>query len=201
MSSHAVLWHQGMFLRPHHFQASDRYWHEQMHLSSQWDVNYNWGIQSIEINLDALQNYRFEVRRLQCRHRDGTLVRVPQDGVISSIDFREALARQNPLEMVLAVPALQPTRSNLGGPEDITIRYRAEIPREGIVDENTGQNAWQNSSSNLTSGCSPAWMILQAMKLFPLLASSGRPRRKRCLSCMIRSSRHCSVVMAGSHCR
>lgn len=143
MSSHAVLWHQGMFLRPHHFQASDRYWHEQLHVSSQWDCNYNWGVQSIELNLDALQNYRFEVRRLQCRLRDGTLVRVPQDGIISSIDFRDALARQNPLEMVLAVPALQPTRSNLGGPEDITIRYRAEIPREGIVDENTGQNAWQ----------------------------------------------------------
>src|SRR5438128_2094805 len=113
MSSHAVLWHQGMFLRPHHFQASDRYWHDQVQQSSHWDVNYNWGIHSIDINPDALKNYRFEVRQLQCRLRDGTLVRVPQNGLLAPLEFRDALVRKNPLEIAVAVPQVQLGRSNL----------------------------------------------------------------------------------------
>ena len=53
-----------MFSRPHHFQASDRYWAEQLHLTSKFDVHHNWGLRGIEVDTDALRNYRFEVHRL-----------------------------------------------------------------------------------------------------------------------------------------
>lgn len=143
MSSQAVLWHQGMFLRPHHFQAADRYWHDQLQQSSRWDITNNWGIHSIDINPDALKNFRFEVRHLQCRLRDGTLIRVPQDGILAPLEFRDALSRKNPLEIAVAVPLVQLGRSNLQTGEGMNVRYSAEIPREGIPDENTGQNPWQ----------------------------------------------------------
>jgi len=62
-----VHWHEGMFLRPHHFQAADRYWADQVRQGSRWDLNYNWGIRRIDIDLPALKNYRFVVNQLQAR--------------------------------------------------------------------------------------------------------------------------------------
>src|SRR5919197_5017884 len=107
MSESAVNWHEGMFLRPQHFQAADRFWHDQVRQSSRWDVNYNWGLRAVEIDPDALRNYRFEVPRLQARLRDGTLIRVPDDGRLAPLDLREPLERRSPVEVSLAVPVVQ----------------------------------------------------------------------------------------------
>lgn len=143
MNELAVHWHQGMFLRPHHFQAADRYWHDQLQQSSRWDVHYNWGVRSIEINHDALQNYRFEVRKLECRLEDGTMVRVLQGGQLPALEIREALTARSPLQVALAIPRTQLGRNNVSSPGDATARYAAYHLPDGIPDENTGQNNWQ----------------------------------------------------------
>ena len=140
MSSDAVYWHEGMFLRPHHFQASDRYWHDQLHLSSRFDVHYNWGLRSLEFNREALQNFRFEVLRLQCRLRDGTLIRIPQDGMLAPLELRSSMEKGKQLEINLAVPSVQMGRANVGTLEDATARYRMEVPREGVPDEHREKN-------------------------------------------------------------
>lgn len=140
MSSDAVYWHEGMFLRPHHFQASDRYWHEQVRLSSRFDVEYHWGLKSFEFNKEALQNFRFEVLRLQCRLRDGTLIRIPQDGLLAPLELRNSMDRAKQLDILLAVPIVQPGRANIGSLEDSSARYRMEVSREGVPDENKEKN-------------------------------------------------------------
>jgi type VI secretion system protein ImpJ len=140
MSESAVNWHEGMFLRPQHFQAAERYWRGQVHQSSQWDVHYNWGLRAVEIDPDALRNYRVVVPRLQARLRDGTLIRVPDDGALPPLDLREPLGRLSPVEVRLAVPVVQLGRVNVGGAGDDGVRFRIDSPRDGIFDENTGQN-------------------------------------------------------------
>jgi type VI secretion system protein ImpJ len=140
MSDPAVNWHEGMFLRPHHFQAATRHWHDQLRQSGRWDVHYNWGLRTLDFDADALKNYRFVVHRLEARLRDGTLVRVPQDGALAPFDLRADLERRSPVEVLLAVPAVQLGRANVG-PDADGARYRAYTPRDGIPDENTGQNA------------------------------------------------------------
>lgn len=139
MSEPAVNWHEGMFLRPHHFQAAERHRHDQLHHSARWDVHYNWGLRSVEIDAAALGNYRFVVPHLQARLRDGTLVRVPQDGALAAVDLRPAFERQNSVTLALAVPAVQLGRANSGADE--AVRYRLYSPPDGVADENTGQNA------------------------------------------------------------
>src|SRR6476469_8516675 len=39
-----VFWHEGMFLRPQHFQAADRYWSELAEVSQQLDHPYYYGL-------------------------------------------------------------------------------------------------------------------------------------------------------------
>ena len=83
-----VHWFEGLFLRPQHFQASDRYWEELMHTGMRWDHPYNYGIHAIEFSKEALANNRFEVSTLEVRMRDGTLVLLGDGEKPSEADLR-----------------------------------------------------------------------------------------------------------------
>lgn len=137
-----VHWHEGMFLRPHHFQASDRYWADYVRQMSRWDQPYNWGIRKIDIDLNALKNYRLVVPQLQVRLRDGTIIRAPQDVTLPEVDLRPRFQSSNEVEVSIAIPTLEVGRANVGmGTADEAFRYRIEAPPGGIADENNGQNA------------------------------------------------------------
>jgi type VI secretion system protein ImpJ len=139
MTTHEVNFHEGMFLVPHHFQAAHRHTLELLHLNSEFDLHYNWGLRSIEIDKDALNNKRFVVRSLAARLRDGTVVRVPQDGPLPELDLEEMLKLKNPTTISLAVPALQMGRANTAEGARKDTRYRVDT-REN-EDENTGDDA------------------------------------------------------------
>ena len=104
MTTRAVHWHEGMFLRPHHFQTVMRFWSHQSHRREKWDVAYSWGLRSIELDLDALANYRCVVRSLECRLRDGTLVAIPEDGLLPPVELKEAFEKADVVTVYVAVP-------------------------------------------------------------------------------------------------
>lgn len=134
-----VYWHEGMFLRPHHFQASDRFWADHTRQSSRWDSPFNWGLRRIDIDRNALKNYRFVVSSLQARMRDGTIVRVPQDCNLRELDLHSAFDQQDQVEVLLAVPSLEVGRVNVGGANDDDKRFRIESDGR-VPDENDGKN-------------------------------------------------------------
>jgi type VI secretion system protein ImpJ len=139
MSDPAVYWHEGMLLRPQHFQAADRHLQDRLRWASQWDRPYHWGLRSIKLDPDALKAARFKVQRLEARLRDGTIVRVPDDGLLPDRDLRPYLTSSDPVEVALGVPVLRPGAANVGtGPDSVT-RYQIEPVRDGTPDENTGQ--------------------------------------------------------------
>src|SRR5689334_4406318 len=70
MSSPAVHWQEGMFLRPQHFQTAQRNWAHLIERNSKWDQHYNWGLRTLDLDLDALTNHRLVVRALEARLRD-----------------------------------------------------------------------------------------------------------------------------------
>src|SRR5438874_1412558 len=111
MTARAVHWHDGMFLRPHHFQVADRYDRHLARRHEQWDMHYGWGLRDIDIDPDALANHRFGVRTLRARLHDGTTVAVPEDGLLPSLDLKAALEAEASVTILLAVPVL-----NLGKP-------------------------------------------------------------------------------------
>src|SRR5262249_61612883 len=109
--------------------------------SSVRPVHYTGALPAAHTAPDPLTTSRVVVPRLQARLRDGTLTRVPDDGALPSLDLREPLERSSPIEVRLAVPVVQLGRANVGGSGDEGVRYRADSPRDGLFDENTGQNA------------------------------------------------------------
>jgi type VI secretion system protein ImpJ len=88
MNNLSVQWYEGLFLRPQHFQATERWWSEQLHVSQRWDAPHHYGIRSIEFSKEALKNHQFEVKSLQARMRDGTLVNLGDAESIDRLDLK-----------------------------------------------------------------------------------------------------------------
>jgi type VI secretion system protein ImpJ len=128
-----------MFLRPHHFQAAERYGQHLAQRHELWGMHYGWGLREIVLDADALANHRFAVRTLRARLHDGAAVAVPEDGLLPALDLRAALEGRPSVTVFLAVPAL-----NLGKPnvpaEDADEAPRYLLQTQELEDENTGVN-------------------------------------------------------------
>ena len=152
MKNLPVHWYEGLFLRPHHLQAADRYWTELFSTSLQSDNPYNYGLISFEVSQEALGNHQFEVRTLKARMRDGTLIDFTSEGeqpdrvdikgamddvaqLVTSLD--EAFEKESAVRVYLAVPRLKLGRNNCSSNgHDPTARY-SEV-RFPVDDENRG---------------------------------------------------------------
>src|SRR5690348_266162 len=139
MTSRAVHWHEGMFLRPHHFQIAQRHWAHMAARGDKWDTHYNWGLRAIDLDLDALANYRCVVRALKARMRDGTLVSIPEERTLPALDLKPAFERENAVTVYLGVPVLQLGRANVATAAKADgARYLLDA--QELEDENTGLN-------------------------------------------------------------
>ena len=137
MAHGEVHWHEGMFLRHHHFLTEHRSLLRLMALDGRWSQYHNWGLRSIQLNPDALANHRFAITALRARMRDGTLVEAPEDGPLPEIDLKPALEGNRRVTVLLAAPVLKSGHPNVsdGGPAEGLRYYLTTQPLE---DENLG---------------------------------------------------------------
>jgi type VI secretion system protein ImpJ len=69
-----VHWYEGMFLRPHHFQASDRHWREVFRNHFQNDHLFDWGLSRITVEKASLNAGVLEIVDVAARFKDGTFI-------------------------------------------------------------------------------------------------------------------------------
>ncbi len=93
-----VHWYEGAFLRPHHFQAADRYWSDSLRLAGSFDNPHNYGLVSLEYSREALANHQFELRRLRARMRDGTLIDLGMGEEPNRIDLNQPFHDATPFK-------------------------------------------------------------------------------------------------------
>lgn len=149
-----VHWTEGMFMRPQHFQAADRFWSEQLQTSTQWDHQYGYGLRDLEFSRDAMANHQLQLHRLQARMKDGTLValdvgqepdRVDLKGSLTQlddalIDLTEAFARESTVRVYLAVPRLQLGQANVARLGMTNGQSRYATLEQQLQDESDGGN-------------------------------------------------------------
>ncbi len=73
-----VLWTEGLFLQPHHFQQADRYAEGLVSGLAARLSPYAWGVSHLEIDHEALKVGQFAVKRCSGLTPDGTVFRVPE---------------------------------------------------------------------------------------------------------------------------
>ncbi|CAD6509803.1 type VI secretion system baseplate subunit TssK [Paraburkholderia sabiae] len=73
-----VLWGEGLFLRPQHFQRQDAYHEARLFESIQAIQPYNWGVRSVRFDRDALGSNVLRASELSLVFPDGALYAAPQ---------------------------------------------------------------------------------------------------------------------------
>ena len=103
MSVHnRVIWSEGLFLQPQHFQQQDRYFEQYIETRCQPLTSYAWGFTDIEFERDFLKIGKIGMRRLIGVFPDGTPFRMPDDDPLPPPIDISADARDQ--RLFLAVP-------------------------------------------------------------------------------------------------
>jgi type VI secretion system protein ImpJ len=137
MTPQPIHWHEGMFLRPHHFQAAEAHALRLLDQTARFARWHAWGYRRCEIDPAALGGFRFVVRGLVARFRDGSVVALPDDAPPPDLDLKPAFAGRTSLDLYLAIPVLRSGQPNVGG---ATTNARFRTHAVPVDDQNLGTN-------------------------------------------------------------
>jgi len=123
MSGHnRVIWSEGLFLQPQHFQQQDRYFEQYIETRVRSLVSYAWGFTEIEIERDFLKIGKIGFRRLAGVFPDGTPFRMPDDDPLPAPMDVAAEARDQRLFLALPLRRAGELESARGPVGDELIR-------------------------------------------------------------------------------
>jgi len=74
-----IIWSEGIFLHPHHFQQHDRYFENLIDVRSRSLQALGWGITALEIDTELLALGKFSIRACRGIMPDGTTFDIPTD--------------------------------------------------------------------------------------------------------------------------
>ncbi len=139
-----VHWSEGLFLRPHHLQTSQR-WLETVFRGGLDSMHpFMWGFIELNVAAEPLENFTLRVDNCSIRMKDGTWVQIPENTQIPPLNFEDALDRgHGSVEIHLGIPEMQEVRANsvtLENPEQVEGTPRFEPHSILRRDENTGAN-------------------------------------------------------------
>ncbi|NVM80115.1 type VI secretion system protein ImpJ [Duganella sp. SG902] len=120
--SSKILWGEGLFLRPQHFQQQDRYHEQRLHQSVLALHPYAWGVNQLQVDRDALANHSLRVLSLSLRFQDGEFYDAPgADDLPDAVDLSQLPQSQQTVTYYAALPAFKPFGGNFG--DSGAVRY------------------------------------------------------------------------------
>lgn len=121
-----VLWGEGLLLRPQHFQRQDHYHEQCLHKSIKAVHPYAWGVETLQVDREALANNVLRLLALSVRFQDGELVDAPEiDALPETVDLSLLQQAQQTVTYYIALPGLKPFSGNFTPPGQAsnTARY------------------------------------------------------------------------------
>lgn len=96
MTTHnRVIWSEGLFLQPQHFQQQERYFEHYVETRCRELIPHSWGFAEVEIRRDLLAIGKFGLLRATGVFPDGTPVRLPdEDPEPAAIDINSGVRNQ-----------------------------------------------------------------------------------------------------------
>src|SRR5260370_7512533 len=122
-----VMWSEGLFLRPHHLQQTDRYLEHLVENRARHASPYPWGFSYLELDRDLAQQSKLSVRRAAGIMPDGTPFDVPGDSPIPEpIDVPDSAATQ--IACISMPVAASTTRAAASQPSHSATPYPSPPP-------------------------------------------------------------------------
>ncbi len=129
MSTNAkILWGEGLFLRPQHFQRQDAYHEQRLSQFARALHPYSWGLQSLTVDLDALSNGILRITEISAVFPDGEIYSAPN---VDEPPPPYALSDQeagSQLTIMLALPLMKEVGGNYESSttNETEVRFRSQ---------------------------------------------------------------------------
>jgi type VI secretion system protein ImpJ len=113
-----VLWGEGLFLRPQHFQRQDAYHESRLVEQSRALHPYAWGLIQCAVDVDALSHGMLRLQTLQAILPDGDQIRAPElDALPPPVSLDELPAAAGEVVFHIGLAPLRPHGGNFCAPE------------------------------------------------------------------------------------
>jgi type VI secretion system protein ImpJ len=112
-----ILWGEGLFLRPQHFQRQDAYHESRLHHAALSLHPYYWGVRALSFDLDALASGMLRTTQLSVIFPDGEPYSAPgADRLPPAIALDVLPPGQTEFTFYLALPPMKDLGNNSSGP-------------------------------------------------------------------------------------
>ena len=115
LSNGKVIWKEGMFLQPQHFQQAERYFLNNVNVALNNHFPYGYGITEFDVDRDAIANGLISITRCAGRLPDGVIFNIPkEDPPPAARSFKEHFTHeQQSLDVYLGLPLCIEGKSNV----------------------------------------------------------------------------------------
>ena len=134
-----IVWREGLFIRPQHFQQNDRYYAYELMKRTSSSGSNKWGFFDLEIDQDLLGSGKVVIKRASGILKDGTLFNIDSKDNILALDINSD--DYNKI-IYLALPILISNSDDVHfeDQENILTRFRSKSVSE-ISNSNSGENS------------------------------------------------------------
>ncbi|QKZ02390.1 type VI secretion system baseplate subunit TssK [Pseudomonas eucalypticola] len=103
-----VMWSEGMFLLPQHFQYQDEFHQHQLAQATLRATPFHWGVQALEVDEDALTAGTLALKKLKLVFPDGSLYDAPAHDPLPAARDLSELGKGNDLKVYAALKLPEP---------------------------------------------------------------------------------------------
>lgn len=123
LRANRILWGEGMFLRPQHFQQQALFTEQAIAQLSHQIHAYPWGVRKVEIDIEALRAGQVCVNALELVYQDGVYVNAPGNEPLPAARNLKDIAQAGTETLVFAcLPTLNAFGGNSSAPNAATAR-------------------------------------------------------------------------------
>jgi len=123
LRANRILWGEGMFLRPQHFQQQALFSEQAIAQLSRQIHAYPWGVRTVEIDIEALRAGQVCVNTLELVYQDGVYVNAPGNDPLPAARNLKDIAQAGTETLVYAcLPVLNAFGGNSSAPDAVTAR-------------------------------------------------------------------------------
>ncbi len=134
-----VVWREGLFIRPQHFQQNDRYFINELMTRSIESRPNNWGLFDLILDEDLLKTGKVSIRKASGIFPDGTLFNINSQELPLTFDLKVEHSSKI-IYLLLPIIITDGDDIHFEDQKNLQTRYKA-ITKNSIPNTNTGENS------------------------------------------------------------
>ncbi|SPL71971.1 type VI secretion system baseplate subunit TssK [Acinetobacter stercoris] len=108
-----ILWGEGLFLRPQHFQIQDTYHEQHLNHTIRSTIPFSYGVQNIRFDESQLNLHLLALEKVEMLWQDGEFYSAPAQDLLPAPIQLDDLNLRGEMQIFLALPVLQPNKKNV----------------------------------------------------------------------------------------